>query len=486
MAEKKTAKDKSSEVSDKKQSGKNKYKHLLAEYENIWESGSADDHEHAMAFAEDYKSFLDISKTEREFVSCAIEAAKEAGFSELSTLTELKFGQKVYHSIKGKGLILAVIGKSPVTDGINLLGAHIDSPRLDLKPNPLYEEEEMVFFKTHYYGGIKKYQWTTIPLAIHGPVIRKDGSSVYLNIGENDDDPVFYITDLLPHLGAEQMTRKGSDIVRGEDLNLIIGGRPVNDKSISRAYKIGILKLLNEQYGIVEKDLVSAELEIVPAMKARDVGFDRSFVAAYGHDDRVCAYPALMAILDMDRPAKTSVCMLFDKEETGSNGNTGAQSRLYEDFLVELFAKCAGVYDEVLYRKTIALSKMLSTDVSNGFDPKYASVSDPRNTAYMSHGIKIEKYVGSRGKSGTNDANSEFIAEVIRVFDKRGIAWQTGELGKVDEGGGGTISVYLSKLGLEVLDCGVPVLSMHSPYELISKIDLYFTYLAYKAFIEEI
>lgn len=307
-----------------------------------------------------------------------------------------------------------------------------------------------------------------------------------MNIGEEDHDPVFYITDLLPHLGAEQMSRKGSDIVKGEDLNVLIGGRPVIEKDTKNAYKVAILLLLNEKYGIIEKDFVSAELEIVPAMKARDVGFDRAFIASYGHDDRVCAYPALTAILDQKKPGKTIICMLSDKEEIGSYGNTGANSRIYENFWIELYIKSTGSFDELSYRKALSSAKMLSADVSNGYDPKYASVSDPKNSAYMSHGIKLEKYVGSRGKSGTNDANSEFIAEVIRVFNERNIRWQTGELGKVDEGGGGTISAEMSSYGLDVLDCGVPVLSMHAPYEVISKADLYMTFLAYKAFIEDI
>ncbi|MBN1775462.1 MAG: aminopeptidase [Clostridiales bacterium] len=465
---------------------KSEYDFLLADYPNIWKSATDQECKRIMTFSDAYKRFLDIAKTEREFNREAISIAEKKGFSVIDKASALGPGDKVYASIKGKGLLLAVVGKSPMSAGFNILGAHIDSPRLDLKPNPLFEEEEMVFFKTHYYGGIKKYQWTTIPLAIHGVMIRNDGSEITVTIGEDDDDPVFYITDLLPHLGAEQMSRKGSDIVKGEDLNILVGGLPLGAKDLKYEYKIAVLKILNEKYGIVEKDFVSAELEIVPAMKARDVGFDRSFIAAYGHDDRVCAYPALMALLDQKNPNKTVICMLSDKEEIGSYGNTGAESKLYENFFVELFAKTNGKYDEIGFRKALAAAKMLSADVSNGFDPKYASVSDPKNSAYMAHGIKLEKYVGSRGKSGTNDANAEFVAEVIRVFEKMKIQWQTGELGKVDEGGGGTISAFMSGYGLDVLDCGVPVLSMHAPYEVISKADLYMTYLAYKAFIENI
>jgi len=475
------------EITDKSTKKKNKehYKMLLADYPNLWENRSQDDFDHAFAFADEYKRFLDIGKTEREFIKTAIESVESLGFVDIAAVSSLTPGKKVYQSIKGKGLMLAVIGKMPITDGMNILGSHVDSPRLDLKPNPLYEENEMVYLKTHYYGGIKKYQWPTIPLAIHGLVIRQDGSNIFLNIGENDDDPIFYITDLLPHLGTEQMAKKATEVIRGEDLNLLIGGRPIADKDASDRFKLGILDYLHTEYGMVEKDFVSAEIEIVPAMKARDVGFDRSFVAAYGHDDKVCAFPALMAILQQERPATTSVVMLSDKEEIGSYGNSGAQSRLYENFFVELFVKSNGVYDELLYRKAIAASKMLSADVTNGFDPTFASVSDPKNSAYLARGIAMEKYVGSRGKSGTNDANSEFFSNILRVFAKNNIPWQTGELGKIDAGGGGTIAVYMANMGMEVIDCGVPVLSMHAPYEVISKIDLYFTYLAYKTFLEE-
>lgn len=478
----------SEEIADKGSHKKNKdkYKYLLAEYPNLWESRTQDDFDHAYAMSEEYKRFLDLGKTEREFVNLTIESAEQLGYVDIASVTKLAAGQKVYQSIKGKGLMLAVIGRKPISEGMNILGSHVDSPRLDLKPNPLYEENEMAFLKTHYYGGIKKYQWPTIPLSIHGLVIRQDGSKIFLNIGENDEDPVFYITDLLPHLGQEQMVKQAKDVISGEDLNLLIGGRPIDDKDAKNRFKLGILKFLNEQYGIVEKDFVSAEIEIVPSIKARDVGFDRSFVASYGHDDRVCAFPALMALFQQERPEKTCVVMLSDKEEIGSYGNSGAQSRLYENFLVELFIKMNGVYDELLYRKTIAATKMLSADVTNGFDPTFASVSDTKNTAYMSRGIAMEKYVGSRGKSGTNDANSEFFASILMAFAKNNIPWQTGELGKIDAGGGGTIAVYLAKMGMEVIDCGVPVLSMHAPYELISKIDLYYTYLAYKTFIENL
>ena len=471
MAEKKTKKSKES-------------KELFAEFPNLYKNISKDDLAACMDYAEEYKAFLDISKTEREFVENAIEAASDLGFVDIESKKTLKAGDKVYASIKDKGLILAVIGKKPVADGINILGAHIDSPRLDLKPNPVYEDAEAAYFKTHYYGGIKKYQWTTIPLAIHGVIFTKDGTKHKITIGEKDEDPIFYITDLLPHLGNEQMKKNASEFISGEDLNVVIGGMPLKDAE-KEPYKAYVLKYLNDNYGIVEKDFVTGEIEIVPAMKARDLGFDRAFIAAYGHDDKVCAYPALTALLEQERPEKTCVTMLTDKEEIGSYANSGAQSVLYENFLMELLAKNnKGNFDLLAYRKAIAASKMLSTDVSNAFDPKYSSVSDSRNTAYMSKGIKLEKYVGARGKSGTNAG--DFVAEIINVFDKNSIPWQTGELGKVDAGGGGTISAYMAKHGMNVIDAGVPVWSMHAPYEVISKIDLYYTYLAYKAFIENI
>ena len=462
-------------------------KDLFADYPNLYKTSSADEIDACMTFAEDYKSFLDISKTEREFVKNAIEACQSVGFADIESKKSLKAGDKVYSSIRGKGLIMAVVGKK--NEGFNILGAHIDSPRLDLKPNPIYEEEETAYFKTHYYGGIKKYQWTTIPLAIHGVVFTTDGKCHEIVVGEKDEDPIFYITDLLPHLADEQMKKSPRDFISGEDLNVVIGGMPLktSKKEEKDAFKANILKFLFDNYGIKEKDFVSGEIEIVPAVKARDVGFDRAYIAAYGHDDKVCAYPALMALLDQERPNKTCVCMLTDKEEIGSYANSGAQSVLYENFLMEVFAKQTGkTFDLLAYRKFIANSKMLSADVSNAYDPKYASVSDRKNSAYMSHGIKLEKYVGARGKSGTNEANGDFVAEITSIFAKNNVSWQTGELGKVDAGGGGTISAYMAKHGMEVIDCGVPVWSMHAPYEVISKIDLYDTYLAYKSFIENI
>ena len=465
-----------------------KNEELFAKFPNMYKEASAEDIDAAMSFAEDYKAFLDISKTEREFVRNAAEACESLGYVDISKKNKLKAGDKVYVSVKDKGFACAVIGKRPVSEGFNILGAHIDSPRLDLKPNPIYEDKETVYFKTHYYGGIKKYQWTTIPLAIHGVVFTEDGKSHEILLGEKDSDPVFYITDLLPHLGGEQMNKKASDFIPAEDLNVVIGGIPLKDAE-KEPYKAAILKILNKEYGIKEKDFVSAEIEIVPAAKARDVGFDRAYIAAYGHDDKVCAYPSLMAVLAVEKPERTCVTILTDKEEIGSYANSGAQSVIYENFLMEILAKSEGGVDKfnlLTFRKAMENTKMLSTDVTTGYDPKYASVFEATNTAFLSHGIKLEKYVGSRGKAGSNEATGDFVAQITAILSEHNIPWQTGELGKIDAGGGGTISAYMAKSGMDVIDCGVPVWSMHAPIELISKIDLYYLYLAYKAFIENI
>jgi len=461
-------------------------KQLSVEFKNIWDTCSKDDRTFAYEFAEEYKKFLDLAKTERECVITTIESVESLGFVDIGTVETLKPGDKVYKSVRGKGIAMAVIGRKPLRDGLNLVGAHIDAPRLDLKPIPLYEESDLVFFKTHYYGGIKKYQWAAIPLAIHGIVVKADGSTVTITVGEDPTDPVLTITDLLPHLGAEQMGRKASDVIKGEELNILIGGLPYPDPETSGRFKLAMLQLLNSRYGIVEKDLVTAELEIVPAYPARDVGLDASMIGAYAQDDRVCSFTALAAICDMEAPQRTAVCILFDKEEIGSEGNTGAQSRQYEHFLFELLVKSGSGREPLDHQTMLENCKLLSADVTNAFDPTFASVSDAKNNSYLGRGICLVKYVGSRGKSGTSDANSEFFAEVVRSFEKNGIPWQTGELGKVDMGGGGTIAKYFANLGMEVIDCGVPVLSMHSPFEITSKIDVYFTYLAYKAFFENI
>jgi aspartyl aminopeptidase len=480
MAEKKTKKSvPDSDIQNLK-------KKLLFEYPNLWDKSSPEDQNLALDFAEEYKNFLDMAKTEREFIIVAAEALESAGFADLATQDALQPGAKVYRIIRGKGLVAAVVGRQDPAAGFNLVGAHIDSPRLDLKPNPVYEDSDLTFLKTHYYGGIKKYQWAAVPLALHGQAFRDDGTPLVLNIGESPDDPVLTITDLLPHLGTEQMNRKAPDLIKGEELNVLIGGRPYPDPETAGRFKLGLLHLLHERFGLTEKNLVSAEIEIVPAGQARDVGLDRCFIGAYGQDDRVCAYPALAALTELDAPEKTAVCLLFDKEEIGSDGNTGAQSRVYEHTLYDLGRKIQPQFSLTDYHRMLENCRMLSADVANGYDPTFSSVSDPRNNSYLGRGICLIKYVGSRGKSGTSDANGEFFSRIIRLFDARNIPWQTGEMGKVDAGGGGTIAKYLANLGMDVIDCGVPVLSMHSPFEITSKIDLYFTYKAYRTFLEEI
>lgn len=457
---------------------------LTAEYPNLWDVAKEEEVEEAMAFAEDYCSFLDLAKTEREFVQVTVEAVEELGFVPLSEKKSLRAGDKVYHSVHGKGMVLAVIGKQSIEKGFRILGAHIDSPRADLKPAPVYEEGDLALFKTHYYGGIKKYQWTARPLALHGMIVRKDGSKLVVNIGEKEEDPVFCFTDLLPHLGREQMKRPAPELIAGEELNVLVGGRPYPDPETAGRFKLGLLKLLYEMYGITEKDFVTAEIEVVPAGRARMVGFDRSFIGGYGQDDRVCAYTSLQALCAVEKPQQTTVCMLTDKEEIGSNGNTGAQSRLYEDMLSELFALQSKSFDLNAFHRCLANTKMLSSDVINGFDPTFASVSDPHNTAYMGRGICIEKYTGSGGKYGASDASAELMHEITHLFDAAGVPWQTGELGKVDAGGGGTICQVVASWGIQAVDCGVPVLSMHAPFEVTHTLDVYYTYRAYKAFLE--
>ena len=459
---------------------------LFAEWPTSWDSYSAEGVDKAYAFADNYKVFLDSAKTEREFINESIAYLDGLGFKDLGTVETLKPGDKVYRNISKKGLMAAVIGTQPATDGYNILGAHIDSPRVDLKPNPLYQDGELALWKTHYYGGIKKYQWTTIPLALHGVAVQKDGTVVDISIGENDEDPIFMFTDLLIHLSKDQMGKTAREVISGEELNLLIGGRPYPDKAVSDRFKLAAMIMLNELYGITEKDLVSAEIQIVPAGKARDLGFDRSMVAAYGHDDRVCAYPALVAVAEQENPSRTAIVMLSDKEEVGSTGLTGARSDAYSGFFAEVYAKQNGSYDQIDYQaKVLGRSTMLSADVTNGYDPTFAGVVDSRNNAYMGRGINLAKYTGHGGKSGASEASSEFYARVIRLFEANGISWQTGEIGKVDQGGGGTICLFAAELGMNVLDCGVPVLNMHAPYEVINKLDLYTTYQAYKVFVEQ-
>lgn len=453
--------------------------------ENAWKkyAGNLDP---VMSFGKDYIDFMSLSKTERETVDNSIEIAEKAGFKDLNTVSELKAGDKVYFNNRGKSLFLFVVGKEDLAKGLNILGAHVDSPRLDLKQHPLYEDSGLVLLDTHYYGGIKKYQWVAQPLALHGVVCKKDGSLVKVVIGESEDDPVVGVSDLLIHLAADQMKKTGSNVVEGEDLNVLFGSIPAtSEEDEKELVKKNILNLLKEKYDIEEEDFISAEIEVVPAGKARDYGFDRSMVMAYGQDDNVCAYTSLRAIVEEENPERTSCCILSDKEEVGSQGNTGMCSSAFENTLAELMDKC-GQYSELNIRRCLRNSMMLSSDVSAAHDPNYPSVSSPnQNNAEFGKGIVFNKYTGSRGKGGSNDANPEFIAKIRKVLDENGVNYQTSELGKVDQGGGGTIAYILANKDVEVIDAGVAVQNMHACYEVTSKVDIYEAYLAYKAFLKD-
>ena len=429
------------------------------------------------AFCEGYKTFLNRGKTEREAAAYAAELLESNGFRLWKRGDAVKAGDKIYTCNRGKAVIAAVIGSEPLEDGIRLSAAHIDSPRLDLKQSPLYEDGELALFKTHYYGGIKKYQWTVLPLALHGVAVKKDGTAVQIAVGEDADDPIFCVTDLLPHLAQEQVQRTLAQGIKGEELNLLIGSRPFRSDEGSDLVKLRIMQILNEKYGITEADFLSAELEIVPAGKARDLGFDRSMIGAYGHDDRVCAYPALAALMQTEHPQHTAAVILTDKEEIGSEGNTGLQSAYFYHFMKDL-AAAFGTEAHTVF----ANSQCLSADVTAAFDPTFADVNDRRNCAMINYGVCMMKYTGSRGKSGSSDASAEFIGKMRTLFDEAGVIWQTGELGKVDLGGGGTVAAYLANLNIDTVDVGVPVLSMHAPLEVVSKIDVYMCYAAVLAF----
>ena len=470
MSEKTEAKRLEEELFNKKESG--------------WRKTSEEDMKIIFKFSDEYIDFLNRSKTEREFVASAKEILDANGFKNIEEVGQLSAGDRVYYINRGKSMYIAVIGNKKLEDGLNLVGAHIDSPRLDLKPNAVYEDSEFAYFDTHYYGGIKKYQWTTIPLAIHGVIVKPNGEKITVKIGEDEKDPIFTITDLLPHLAQEQMQKKLSEGIDGEDLNLLIGNIPYGDDSISEKVKLNILKILNEKYGIKEADFLSSELELVPAFNARSLGFDWSMVAGYGQDDKVCAYVSLRAILEAKVQDKTAVCILSDKEEIGSMGNTGMESEVFDNFIAELLNK-TGENRPNLLNKVFCNSSMLSADVGTAFDPIYASVSERKNSAFAAHGVSFDKYTGSRGKMGGSDANAEFIAKLRGILEKNNIAYQVTELGKVDVGGGGTIAYILANKGVEVIDCGVPVLSMHSPYEVTSKYDIYSAFRTYKVFFEE-
>ena len=438
-------------------------------------------------FCDNYMNFLGKAKIEREFVKEARKAAETHGFRDLINFEKINPGDKVYFVNRDKSMYLAVIGKEKLENGINIIGAHIDSPRLDLKPNPLSEEGGLAYLKTHYYGGIKKYQWTTIPLSIHGVIIKRDGEKIDINIGEDENDPIFTITDLLPHLAQDQMQKKLSNGIEGENLQVLVGSIPYQaeneeeEKTLKETVKLNILNILNKKYGITERDFVSSELEVVPAFKPKSLGLDSSMIAAYGQDDKVCAYTSLQAILETENVEKTAVCILSDKEEIGSMGNTGMESHMFDFFVSELLNK-AGENRPNLLDKLFCFSKMLSSDVDAGFDPLYASVSDTKNAGYIGKGISVNKYTGARGKSGASDANAEYVAYVRNILEENDIKYQVSELGKVDIGGGGTIAYILANKGVDVIDCGVPVLSMHAPYEVTSKFDVYEAYRTYKSF----
>lgn len=452
-----------------------------------WEKYDEPELEKVFELSEDYKEYISKCKTERECVLEAVRLAEESGYKDLEdyikTGTALKPGDKVYANNMGKGLALFLVGERPMEEGLKILGAHVDSPRLDIKQNPLYEDTDLVLLDTHYYGGIKKYQWVTIPLAIHGVVVKKDGTKIHIAIGEKEDDPVFGISDLLVHLSGEQMDKKANKVVEGEDLNILFGSMPLKGKEKDKV-KANILNLLKEQYDIEDDDFMSAELEVAPAGKARDFGIDRSMVMGYGHDDRVCAYTSLAAMLKLEKTDRTCVCLLVDKEEVGSMGATGMKSRFFENTVAEMI-NLLGDYSELKLRRTLKNSKMLSSDVSAAFDPNYAAVNEKKNSAYMGKGIVFNKYTGSRGKAGCNDANPEFMAELRNILEKHNVSYQTAELGKVDQGGGGTIAYILAEYNMEVIDCGVPVQNMHAPWEVISKIDIYETMNGYNAFLLE-
>ena len=456
---------------------------LFDKKENGWKKVNDEEKKKIFEYAKGYMDFLNKAKTEREFVKHARELADKNGFKDIMEFNTLKPGDKVYFVNRNKSMYLAIIGTENIENGLHIIGSHVDSPRLDLKPNPLYEDTEMAYFKTHYYGGIKKYQWTTIPLSIHGTIVKTNGEKIDICIGEDENDPIFTITDLLPHLAQDQMEKKLKNGIDGEDLNLLIGSIPYDEKGKDQV-KLNILNILNQKYGITEADLTSTEIELVPAFKARSLGLDESMVAGYGQDDKVCAYTSLSAMMELENVKNTAICILSDKEEIGSMGNTGMESHMFDFFISEILNKLE-VNRPNLLDKVFCFSKMLSSDVDAGFDPIYASVSDKTNAGFLGKGISLNKYTGARGKSGASDANAEYVAWVRNVLEKNDISYQVAELGKVDVGGGGTIAYIIANKGADVIDCGVPVLSMHAPYEVTSKFDIYSAYKTYKAFWNE-
>ena len=453
---------------------------------NVWETYEEQEMNEVFALAEDYKRFISENKTERACVKSAVAMAEARGYRDLREVIRrqetLKPQDKVYLTMMEKSIVLFHLGDRPLEEGMHILGAHIDSPRLDLKQNPVYENTELAYLDTHYYGGIKKYQWVTLPLALHGVIVKKDGTSVDVCIGEKEDDPVFVISDLLIHLSNDQMQKKAASVIEGEDLNVTFGSMPLKEEEKDKV-KANVLKLLKERYDVEESDLVSAEIEVVPAGKARDLGIDRSMVIGYGQDDRVCAYTSLVALLEMENVEKTAVCLLVDKEEVGSQGATGMQSCFFENALAEVMDRM-GIYSELKVRRALQHSKMLSSDVSAAYDPNYAGVMETNNCAYFGKGLVFNKYTGARGKSGCNDANAEYMAELRAVMEKGNVAYQTSELGKVDQGGGGTIAYILANYGMEVFDSGVALHNMHAPWEVSSKADIYEAKKGYLAFLK--
>ncbi len=460
----------------KKTKGKELQQQLTWEFSHIGKE-KPEQEEKAFKYCEGYKGFLDTGKTERECVKEAVRMLEKGGYKPFDPKASYEPGDKVYYVNRGKSLIATTFGKKPLEEGLRINGAHIDSPRLDLKPNPLYEKEDIAFFKTHYYGGIRKYQWGTIPLAMHGVIIKKDGEKVEISIGEDEKDPVFCVTDLLPHLASKQNERPLKDGLKGEELNILVGSLPFQDEEIKEPVKLLALSLLHDKYGITEKDFFRAEIEMVPAVKARDIGFDRSLIGAYGQDDRVCAYTALTAEIDAKKPSYTTVTILADKEEIGSVGNTGLNSDFVLHYIEELAAQA-----DVNVREVLKHSLCLSSDVNAAYDPNFPDVYEGRNSSYINKGCVLTKYTGARGKSGSNDASAETMAKVIAIMDGEGVYWQAGELGAVDAGGGGTIAQFVAHMDVDTVDLGVPILCMHSPFELASKLDVYNTYKAFKAF----
>lgn len=471
----------------KKTDGKELKNKLTCEWKNVWDTLAKEELDELTEIGEQYKTFLDQAKTERETTKEIIRQAEKDGYVSLESLIEnsskVTAGMKIYANNKDKAVATFIVGKENLEKGMNIIASHVDSPRIDLKQFPLYEEDELAMLKTHYYGGIKKYQWVTLPLSLHGVVIKTDGQQVDINIGEDETDPVFFITDLLPHLAKDQVVKKLGEAITGEGLNVLFGSIPYNDSEIDQRVKLNVLKILNEKYGIREEDFSTAELQIVPAGKARDVGIDRSMIGGYGQDDRVCVYTSFKAMLDTkEAPNRTAVGLFVDKEEVGSLGNTGAESRFFENVVAEILNLQDDNYSGLKVKRALANSKVLSADTVGAYDPNYPDVLDKKNSSFLGKGVTVVKYTGARGKSSTNDANAEFVAEIRKIFNDNDIVWQMGELGKVDQGGGGTIAYILANYGAEVVDCGVGLLSVHGPFEVASKADVYMTYKAYKAF----